>query len=57
MAEAVVAEHGLIGDLRMTAQVGTDGSIDPPAPPLADQPAPALGAVPVPAGSPAQASR
>jgi hypothetical protein len=57
MAEAAIAKSGLIGDLHMTARVGTDGSIDPPAPAAAGQSASAPGAVPVPAGTPAQTSR
>ena len=59
MAEAAIAEQGLIGDLRMTALVSTDGSIDPPAPPQRTmaEPASAPGAVPVRAGTSAQISR
>jgi hypothetical protein len=59
MTEAAIAEHGLIRHLQTAASVGSDGSIDPPAPPrrtMAEQ-ASAPGAVPVPAGTPAQTLR
>jgi hypothetical protein len=59
MAEAAIAEHGLIGDLQMAALVSTDGSVEPPAPPQRTMagPASAPAAVPVPAGTPAQTLR
>ena len=57
MAEAVVAERGLIGDLR-DDRPGRHRRLDRPSgAAAADKPTPALGAVPVPAGTPAQTSR
>lgn len=59
MAEAAIAERGLIGDLQTVALVSTDGSIDPLVPPRRTmaEPASAPGPVPVRAGTPAPTSR
>jgi hypothetical protein len=60
MAEAAIAEQGLIGDLQTFALVSTDGSIDPAAPASAEtmvEPASPPGAVPVRAGTSAPTSR
>ena len=57
MAEAVVAERGLIGDLRDDRPGRHRRLHRPSGAAAADKPTPALGAVPVPAGTPAQTSR